>query len=146
MHSDPASQRFELPIQIEPLDIDINGHVNNVVYIRWVQEIAIAHWRAAATAAQQSSISWVVVRHEIDYKHAARLGDAVIACTWVGTATARFFERYTEILRKHDRRLLARAFTLWCPIDMRTGRPTRVADDIRERFSVPSADVPSQSS
>ena len=98
MHSDPASQRFELPIQIEPLNIDINGHVNNVVYIRWVQEIAIAHWRAAATAAQQSSISWVVVRHEIDYKHAARLGDAVIACTWVGTATARFFAVFVVIL------------------------------------------------
>ena len=145
MYSNPAAEHFELARQIEPSDIDINGHVNNVVYIRWVQEVAIAHWRAVASEVQQSSISWVVVRHEIDYKHAARIGDAVIACTWVGAASARFFERHTEILRASDRRLLARALTLWCPIDIKSGRPMRVAEDVRERFSVPSVDVPPES-
>jgi acyl-CoA thioester hydrolase len=140
MQPDPSTERFELAIAIGTQDIDELGHVNNVVYLRWVQDAAVAHWRAAATAAQQAELAWVVVRHEIDYKHAALLGDAVIARTWVGTANAQTFERHTEILRARDQRLLARARTLWCPIDMRSGRPTRVGADIRERFSIPASD------
>lgn len=131
-------ESFELPIQVQPADIDRLGHVNNVVYLRWVQDVAVAHWRAAATAAQQAEVLWVVLRHEIDYRHPARLDDRIIARTWVGTATRRAFERHTEILRAGDRRLLARARTLWCPIDPGTGKPKRVGDDVRERFSVPT--------
>ena len=136
MSSDQSTERYELTIPVEATDIDEHGHVNNVVYVRWVQEAATAHWRVAATATQKDDISWFVVRHEIDYKHAARLGDTVIARTWVGVANARTFERHTEILRTNDGRLLARARTLWCPIDTRTGKLARVGADIRERFSV----------
>ena len=138
MEIDPSTERYELSISVEPTDIDVLGHVNNVVYLRWVQDAAVAHWRAAATPGQQETIAWVVVRHEIDYKHPARSGETLIARTWVGTATVNTFERHTEILRASDHRLLARARTLWCPIDMRSGRPTRVGADVRERFSVPS--------
>jgi acyl-CoA thioester hydrolase len=140
LSTDPSLERFDVLITINTSDIDEHGHVNNVVFLRWVQEAATAHWRAAATATQQADVSWFVVRHEIDYKHPARLGDAIIARTWVGTANTRTFERHTEILRKHDGRLLARARTLWCPIDIRTGKPTRVGADIRERFSVSASD------
>ena len=128
---------FELEIRVLPSDIDELGHVNNVVYLRWVQDVAVAHWRAAATAQQQADVLWVVVRHEIDYKHPALLADALIARTWVGAATRSTFERHTEILRAGDRRLLARARTLWCPIAPQTFRPMQVADDVRERFSTP---------
>jgi acyl-CoA thioester hydrolase len=131
---------FELTIAVDPADIDQLGHVNNVVYLRWVQEIAIAHWQAAATAEQRAALVWVVIRHEIDYRHAARLGDTVIARTWVGPTEGRAFSRHTEILRAADRRLLARARTLWLPIDAKTGRPARVGDEVRERFSVPVED------
>jgi acyl-CoA thioester hydrolase len=85
-------------------------------------------------------VAWVVVRHEVDYKHAARMGDGVIARTWVGSASSHTFERHTEILRAADGVLLARARTLWCPIDGRTGRPLRVDTEVRGRFSVPSTD------
>jgi acyl-CoA thioester hydrolase len=129
-------ERFELAIAVESTDIDLLGHVNNVIYLRWVQDVAVAHWRAAATAEQQAAILWVVVRHEIDYKRSARLGDDVIACTWVGEAGARDFERFTDILRARDRKLLAHARTLWCPLDARSGRPIVVGPDVRERFSV----------
>lgn len=100
MASDLAQERFELPIQILPADIDMMGHVNNVVYVRWVQDAATAHWEAAATPEQQEAVAWVVVRHEIDYKSSARLGDEIIARTWVGAARRNLFERYTEIVRK----------------------------------------------
>jgi acyl-CoA thioester hydrolase len=78
---------FEMTIAVEPSDIDGLGHVNNVVYVRWVQDVAVAHWRAAAPHAEQEKLRWVVLRHEIDYKQAARLGDRIVARTWVGTAT-----------------------------------------------------------
>ena len=136
--SDPATERFEIAIPVQPQDIDELGHVSNIVYLRWVQTVAIAHWRSAATPAEQAGLVWVVVRHEIDYKHPARAGDTIIARTWVGTAAGQMFERHTEILRQGDRRLLAQARTLWCPIDAGTGRPTRVEADIRQRWSVPA--------
>lgn len=131
-------ESFELTIAVEPADIDRLGHVNNVVYLRWVQDAAVAHWVAAATPEQQAALIWVVVRHEIDYRQAAQLGDTVIARTWVGPTEGRSFSRHTEILRASDRRLLARARTLWFPLDAQTGRPARVGADVRERFSVPA--------
>ena len=130
------TERFEIVITVESSDIDRLGHVNNVVYLRWVQDVAVAHWRAAATREQQGEIFWVVVRHEIDYKRPAHLGDEIIACTWVGEAGERDFERFTDIMRARDRKLLAHARTLWCPISARTGRVVAVGPDVRERFSV----------
>jgi len=126
---------FELPIQIEPADIDELGHVNNVTYVRWVQDAAVAHWRARAPAADQAKLFWVVLRHEIDYKQPARLGDAIIARTWVGAASRLKFERHTEVVREADGRLLAKARTLWCPIDSATGRPSPVSPEVRASFS-----------
>jgi acyl-CoA thioester hydrolase len=132
----PAAEPFELPIPIEPSDIDELGHVNNVTYVRWVQDVAAAHWKAASRAADQANLRWVVVRHEIDYRQAAYLGDGIIARTWVGTASRVRFERHTELLRASDRSVLARARTVWCPIDARTGKPTSVSAEVRAGFSV----------
>lgn len=126
---------FELRLAIQPEDIDGLGHVNNVVYLRWVQDVAIAHWTSASTAEQRAEVAWVAVRHEIDYRHPALPGDGIVARTWVGTADAHRFERHTEILRERDRKLLAQARTLWCPINRETGRLTRVGDDVRAVFS-----------
>jgi acyl-CoA thioester hydrolase len=129
---------FELAITVEPADIDQLGHVNNVTYVRWVQDAAIAHWTSAAPAADQARLFWVVVRHEIDYKRPAVLGDKVIARTWVGTASRIRFERHTEIVRACDGTLLAKALTIWCPMDTRTGKPAAVSVEVRARFSVAS--------
>jgi acyl-CoA thioester hydrolase len=135
----PPAERFELSLEIQPSDIDVLGHVNNVVYLRWVQDAAVAHWDALTSPEQKAAVAWVVVRHEIDYRHAARPGDGILARTWVGTASRRTFERHTEILRASDRHVLARARTLWCPLDPGTGRPIRVDPELRRRFSVPEA-------
>ena len=132
----PAAQPFELAIAVEPADIDQLGHVNNVIYLRWVQEAAVAHWTAAAPAADQAKLLWVVLRHEIDYKQATFLGDRIIARTWVGSASRIRFELFTELRRARDRSLLAKARTLWCPIDTRTGRPASVSPEVRACFSV----------
>jgi acyl-CoA thioester hydrolase len=131
---------FELAIAVEPADIDQLGHVNNVTYVRWVQDAAVAHWTAAAPAADRAALFWVVVRHEIDYKRPAVPGDAIIARTWVGAASRIRFERHTEIVRAGDGCVLARALTVWCPMDARTGKPAAVSADVRERFSVPAVE------
>jgi acyl-CoA thioester hydrolase len=127
---------FELAIAVEPLDIDELGHVNNVTYVRWVQDAAVAHWQARAAAGDQERLRWIVVRHEIDYKQAARIGDEIQARTWVGLATRATFERFTELRRAADGALLAKARTVWCPIDVGTRRPVAVSASVRERFSV----------
>jgi acyl-CoA thioester hydrolase len=139
MSDAPAAPRFERPLTILPEDIDGLGHVNNVVYLRWAQDIATAHWKAAATAEQQRALAWVALRHEIDYKHPALPGDSVLASTWVGTADAVRFERFVEILRATDRKLLAAVRTLWCPVNRASGRVTRVDSSVRTVFSTASA-------
>jgi acyl-CoA thioester hydrolase len=110
--------------------------VNNTVYLRWVQDVATAHWRAIAGPEAQAAIGWVVLRHEIDYKTPATLDDEIVLRTWVGKATRLTFERFTEIRRNNDRQLFSQARTLWCPIDVKTGRPTRVSAEVRARFSI----------
>jgi acyl-CoA thioester hydrolase len=131
-----SAPRFEMVISVLADDIDEQNHVNNTVYLRWVQDVATAHWRAVASANAQKAIGWVVLRHEIDYKGPATLGDEVVLCTWVGQATRLTFERFTEIRRNRDGRLLSQARTLWCPIDAQTGRPVRVSADVRAQFSI----------
>jgi acyl-CoA thioester hydrolase len=124
-----------MPVKVQPADIDEQNHVNNTVYLRWVQDVATAHWKSLASAEAQSAIGWVVLRHEIDYRTPACLDDELILRTWVGGASRLKFERFTEIRREIDNDVLSQARTLWVPIDVRTGKPTRVSADVRARFS-----------
>ena len=124
-----------MSVSVLPGDIDEQNHVNNTVYLRWVQDVATAHWQAIASSEAQKGIGWVVLRHEIDYKAPACPGDDVLLRTWVGKATRLTFERFTEILRSNDSQLLSTARTLWCPINAQTGRPVRVSAEVREQFS-----------
>ena len=130
-----APDIFELDIRVRAEDIDQLGHVNNISYIRWVQDAAVAHWRAAAASADQEKLRWMVLRHEVDYKQPAYLEDAILARTWVGQATRLRFERHTELLRQSDRTVLAKALTIWCPIDATTGKPVAMSAAVRSRFS-----------
>ncbi|MDP9292752.1 MAG: acyl-CoA thioesterase [Verrucomicrobiota bacterium] len=116
-------------------DIDEQKHVNNAVYLRWIQNVATAHWRAIASRQAQETIGWIVLRHEIDYKAPATLDDEIVLRTWVGKASRITFERFTEIRRKSDGQLLSQARTLWCPINTGTGRPMRVSAEVRAQFS-----------
>jgi acyl-CoA thioester hydrolase len=126
---------FEMMALVLPSDIDEQEHVNNTVYLRWVQDVATAHWRAIAASEAQERIAWVVLRHEIDYKAPATLGDEIVLRTWVGKASRLTFERFTEIRRKIDNKLLSEALTLWCPVNAQTGRPMRVSAELRSHFS-----------
>ena len=93
---------FEMTVPVLSTDIDEQSHVNNTVYLRWVQDVATAHWKSLASAQSQATIGWVVLRHEIDYKLRASFGDEIVLRTWVGQASRLKFERFTEVRRKID--------------------------------------------
>lgn len=131
---------YELILVVDSADLDERAHVNNVVYVRWVQDAAAAHWAVLAPENIRDHIAWVALRHEIDYHSPAVLGDGIAVRTWVGVAHGLSFERFTEIRRTSDGRLLASGRTLWCPVDARTGKPQRVSAEVRARCSVPASD------
>jgi acyl-CoA thioester hydrolase len=131
----PPTGAFALRRRVEAADLDELAHVNNVVYLRWVQEIATAHWRAIAPPEAVETVAWVARRHEIEYLSPAVLGDDLVVRTWVGVAEGLTFERLTEIRQATTDRMVIRARTLWVPVDRGTGRPRRVGDEIRSLFS-----------
>ena len=112
--------------------MDENGHVNNIVYLRWVQDIAGAHWRAVALPDWQMRFTWVVLRHEIDYLKPSFAGDMLTLRTWVGNARGARFERNVEVRRGEV--VCARAVTTWAMLDVTTLRPARVPADMISRF------------
>jgi acyl-CoA thioester hydrolase len=125
---------FELPITVQPSDIDDLGHVNNVVYLRWVQDVAKSHWNTLGAAADVERLGWVVTRHELDYKAAAFLGDSLVARTWIGETAPLTCERFVEILRPSDGRLLVKARSIWVPVDRASGRPRRIGPEVLAPF------------
>ncbi len=137
MSQPPATHDvFEQTLRVVEADLDEQAHVNNVVYVRWVQDTATAHWIARTTPEDRAQVGWVATRHEIDYLAPAVLGDAVVVRTRVGHAKGLTFERHTEVRRPSDDRVLARSRTLWVPVDPSTGRPRRVPPHLRALFSL----------
>lgn len=127
-------KKFAHGFTVEANDIDVMGHVNNVVYVQWIQDVAVKHWLARASVELITNVQWVVVRHEIDYLRPAFLGEHLIAHTWVGAATAATYERFTEIARSGDDKIIVRARSVWCPVNAETKRPRRVDAEMRARF------------
>ena len=126
---------FQLDISIKAGDIDELGHVNNVVYLSWVQDVAVAHWAFLTTPEHRARYAWVALRHEIDYAAQALPGEAITARTWTGTARGLRYFRHTEIIRDEDKKVLATAVTQWCPLDRASGRPTRLPAEIARYFA-----------
>ena len=125
---------FELAFTAAPEHIDELGHVNNTVWVQWIQQIAVAHWEVAADAAHKDAYYWVVVRHEIDYLRAAHEGDRVTARTWVGdTPQGARFDRFVEFTGA-DGKICVRAKTQWAIIDKALGRPIRVPAEVVAPF------------
>ena len=122
---------FTLPLTVQPDDIDRQGHVNNVAFVRYIQDAAVAHWLAVASAALQATYTWVIRRHEIEYLKPGLPGDELVARTWVGEPGGATWERFTEIGRATGP-VLVKARTVWVLLDVATGRPRRIDDLISE--------------
>ena len=116
---------FTLSLTPEPGDIDELGHVNNAVYVRWMQEIAVAHWLTVARAEDIARFVWVVTRHEIDYRRPTLPGETLTGRTWVGVPQGARFDRFVEFTGS-DGRVKAAARTVWALIDRASQRPLRI--------------------
>jgi acyl-CoA thioester hydrolase len=122
--------KFSHSFRVAPEDIDAQGHVNNVAYVKWIQTVAVAHWLSVTTEETREKYTWIVTRHEIDYKKQAFEGEEVTATTWVGEPTRISWERFTEITRGES--LLVKARSVWCLIDRQTLKPTRITSELKE--------------
>jgi acyl-CoA thioester hydrolase len=128
---------YEHALTVVDADIDELGHASNIAYVRWIQDVAVKHSEAVGldlAAYQRLGAVFVVVRHEIDYVRPAFRGDRLRARTWVSTVMAAKCIRATEIARESDGVVLARSQTTWGFIEVATGRPRRITDDVRRAF------------
>ena len=123
---------FHYPLAIEEEDIDFMGHVNNAVYLNWVQESVIAYWRKTAPAEAVAGHLWVALRHEISYRRPAFLKDVVVADVIAeGMQGARAF--FLTVVRRGEE-VLAEVKSSWCCIDAVSKRPARLDRAIVDRF------------
>ena len=126
---------FRLTFEPTPADIDDNGHVNNVVYLRWAQDMGIAHWRSLAPPEAQATWAWIALRHEIDYRRELKLGETAQGVTWVAeAANGPRFDRFIRLDHPQGG-MCAQVHTTWVLIEQATGRPRRVPDWITAMFT-----------
>jgi acyl-CoA thioester hydrolase len=143
LHSPPLPAAvFTLDLVVGEEDIDMLGHASNIAYLRWVQEVAVAHSSAVGLDMEgysQLGAVFVVRRHEIDYLRPVVRGEALELRTWIDSASAAKCKRATEIVRGGASEVIvARAMTTWGFIELATGRPTRIPDSVRVAFSQPT--------
>ena len=122
------------PITATEADIDELGHVNNAVWVKWIQDIAVAHWAAVASAEQQAAYIWVVTRHEIDYRGNVGPGQTVTGETWVpDPPKGARFDRHVRFSGA-DGKVKVEAVSTWALLDRATGRLLRVRPELAAPF------------
>ena len=123
---------FRHPIAIDPADIDHMGHVNNAVYLKWVQDAVVDYWRSVAPPDAVARHLWVALKHEISYRRPTFLDDNVVAdviAEKVEGAKALF----TTVIKRGEE-VLAEVKSTWCCLDAASLKPARLARDIAARF------------
>ncbi|MFW5758032.1 MAG: acyl-CoA thioesterase [Bacteroidota bacterium] len=120
--------------KVQPSDIDQLDHVNNIVYVQWIQDAAVKHWNSAIPAEIREKYVWVILRHEIDYKNPAKQGDLLTIETKVLDAKGVTSRRSVKIYRANDQKLLVESITKWCMLNADTLRPARITEDIKNIF------------
>jgi acyl-CoA thioester hydrolase len=129
---------YVLELVVSDDDIDLLGHASNIAFVRWIQDAALAHSAAVGfdlDAYRRLGAIFVVVRHEVDYMRPAMRGDIIDARTWISSVMVAKCERTTELVRKSDGRLLARARTTWGFVDLARGRPRRIDKELLVAFA-----------
>jgi acyl-CoA thioester hydrolase len=131
---------FELPVRVLDTDIDELGHANNIVFVRWIQDVAVAHSVAVGlTVEAYRTIGAVffVRRHEIDYLRPVLRGDDLLLRTWIDSIFAAKCLRGTEFVKRGtdgSETIVARSMTTWGCVEIMSGRPTRIPSAIRDAF------------
>lgn len=130
---------FEFPHTVSADEIDEQGRVNNVCYVSWMQEAAVAHSAVLGWTPERYvklGVGWVARSHWIEYLQPATAGDEIIVETRVSDMKKVTSKRVYRILRRSDREVLATAETNWAFVNYATGKPTRVLPEIAAAFPV----------
>ena len=129
---------FTRSFTAEPRHIDEMGHVNNAVWVQWIQDMATAHWDAVARPEDRAAFFWVVTRHEIDYRGNIREGEVAHGRTRVsGEPRGARFDREVQFV-DGEGKVLVSALTRWAMLDRETMRPQRITAEIAAPFSTSS--------
>jgi acyl-CoA thioester hydrolase len=138
MNNHPDNPIYERRFTVPDDAVDGNGHVNNVTYVQWMQDIAVAHYgfMGGTAATQALGATWVVREHKIVYLSPAYAGEEIRAQTWVvNLRRVRSLRRY-RFARQSDGQLLVRGETDWVFVDTETGRPRRIPEEIASLFQL----------
>ena len=128
-------QSFEIDIIVAQDDLDNLNHVNNVRYVQWVQDVAEQHWNEKATENLLSEFFWILMKHEIEYKNPAVLGDVIKLKTYIPESRGATCVRIVEIYNQNTEKLLASSKTDWCLVSQKNMRPTRITEEIKTLFN-----------
>ena len=134
-----SDNRFTRTFLAEPQHIDELGHVNNTVWVQWIQDMATAHWDAVARPEDRAAFFWVVVRHEIDYRGNVSAGAEGHAETWIKPLIGKIKLQDAKSVRRVEftdvggKRLVSAA-TTWAMIDRASGRLARVRPEVLAAF------------
>jgi acyl-CoA thioester hydrolase len=135
----PISPIYSKIFIIPQTAIDENGHVNNVTYVQWMQDIAVEHYASiGGIQAQGSDATWVVRSHSIEYFRPAFLGEEIEIKTWVENIQRVRSKRMYEFIRKVDEKVLVKGETDWVFVDIKNGRPLEIPEEVKNVFSNPS--------
>jgi acyl-CoA thioester hydrolase len=127
--------RFTRTFTAAPEHIDELGHVNNSVWVQWIQDMATAHWEAVAATAHQEQFFWVVIRHEIDYRGNISEGESALGTTWIeGDPRGAKSVRRVEFTDPSGKALVSAA-TTWAMLDRETGRLARIRPEVLAPFA-----------
>jgi acyl-CoA thioester hydrolase len=124
--------------------IDDNNHVNNVVYVQWMQDIAVLHSTAQGWSLEEcfkTGVAWVAKSHYVEYKNPAFLNDEIVAYTWVSEMNNIISLRKYKFIRKVDSKIIAEAETEWVFVKIKSGRPTRIPDSVKNSFQIVPKDL-----
>ncbi len=128
-------QTFEKHIVVSQDDLDNLNHVNNVRYVQWVQDIAEEHWKSKTSKEIQDAYFWILLKHSIDYKNPAILGDVLKVVTFVKKAEGLRTVRIVEIYDKTSEKLIISSETVWCFMSSKTQKPSRITQEVFDLFS-----------
>jgi acyl-CoA thioester hydrolase len=126
------AQQHDYPLAIVSDDIDFMGHVNNSIYLKWVQEATIAHWQRFASPSAVAAYLWIALKHEVTYRRPAFLRDQLVASV-VLDKVRRESAFYEATIRRGDE-VIAEVKSRWCCVEASSRKPVRVADDVMECF------------
>ena len=127
---------FSVKFQVTEEAIDTLHHVNNAVYVQWMEVVATKHWAYLTTQNPFPNYIWVVMKHEIDYKNQAFLGDEIIAKTWVGETKG--FTSIRHIAFYKEETLLVESKTIWAMLDANTQKPVRIRENVLKVLGIGS--------